>query len=186
MHGLADKVRLVTGDLDLHPGGQELAHLGQATPHRINRGDRVGARLLANDERDRVLAIVTRQGARLDNAVFDPAEVGYGNRRALVGGNDDVGELTHCAHPAERAQHSFATVLGEPTARKLDILLGQSLSHSLHRQVVRFQALGVDQDLDLTLAPADERDRAHSRDRFQRLLHPLLSDLGEFLEPLEA
>src|SRR5512144_2271408 len=125
MNRLTDEVRLVTGNFDRYPGGQELPDLGKTLTYRIDGGDGVGAGLFAHDERDRVLAVKARQRARLDYAVFDAADVGNSNWGPLMCSDDDTLELTHRLYATERPQHSFAALLGHATAGEFDVLFGQ-------------------------------------------------------------
>src|SRR5438105_1945017 len=102
MDRLADEVRLVAGNFDLHAGGQELPDLGEARTDRVDGGDGVRARLFAHDKRGRVLAVKAGQRARLDDAVFDAADVGNSNRCPLVGGDYDTREFTHRLYATQR------------------------------------------------------------------------------------
>ena len=119
------------------------------------------------------------QRARLFLAVHDLADVPHPHRPARRLRHDDGLEIRHGLDPAERAQPLLALGPGEASAGDLHALLLEGGPHLLDRQAVGLEAVGVEGELDLALALADQGDGPDVLHRLQRALDTLLGDLRQ-------
>src|SRR5439155_4235050 len=75
-----DEARLVADDLHLDVVGERALQARQLPLYPVDHRNRVGARLLTDDELDRVLAVQARERARLDHPVLGIAQVAHAQR----------------------------------------------------------------------------------------------------------
>ncbi len=162
--------------------------------HRLRQRalDRLQPRPDAFDDRDRVLAhrppdveqhgrLVAepdRRGRTLD-AVFGVADVRHPNRRAVLGGDDDVVEFLGGVDAAHRPEQQLSLALLDGAAGNLDVLRDHGVAHLRHRQPVRVQLLDVDDDVDLARAAAGDGDLADAVDGLDDTGYLLVGNLGQ-------
>ena len=120
--GAVDEARLVAHHLQVDVRGQDGAELVELRLHAVDHLHRVGARLLADDELDRVLAVQPGEAARLDDAVLGVAEVTHVERPPAHVRHDEVVEIAHRLDASHRAHGQLAARLIEPPAGQLDVL----------------------------------------------------------------
>ena len=136
LKGAIDEDGLVAHHLHLevwrHAGFQFLKTL----LHAVDDFHRVAAGLLTHDERDAVLVIGFRHGARLFYGVFDQGHVLQVNRLSLRIRDDELVEVLHLLHAAEGANHQLARSLVHATTGHLQILLLQCLADIIDRDIV--------------------------------------------------
>jgi hypothetical protein len=188
-HGVdraVDEARLVADDLELHVGWQDGTELVELALHAVDHLHRVGAGLLAHDELHRVLAVQAGETPRLDDAVLGVAQVANVERPPADVRHDEVGEVAHVFQAPHRAHGQLAPGLVEPAAGQLDVLLRDGRAHLPDRQALGGQPVGVDEDVDGALLPAEQGDLPDARQRLDDLLHLPPAHLGHLAQAATA
>ena len=152
----------------------------------IHDFDRVLARLLAHDQRDRIFVVPSRQRARLFDRVFDRRDVADRHRPSFCFADNYFCEIRHLGDAAQRAQHLFGHALLHAAAGILDVLPRERGADLLDRDARRVQLVGIDVNVNFTLATADDVDRADAVNRFEWLLQAPARHLGELFQALVA
>src|SRR5262249_29462014 len=125
---------------------------------------------------------------RLFVGVFDASQVGDLDRRAVGARNDQVAELAHHVEAAHRAHGQLFHALIEPAAGRFDVFVFQRAGHLIDGDVMAVELFGVEQDLNLAVAPAGDvngRDAVHSLQRAFDLLIGDFSDLAQAPRPAD-
>src|SRR5947199_326381 len=90
-------------------------------------------------------------------AVLDLRDIGDAEWMTRFLSNDDVVELGHGLHAAARAQRERLRALIDTAAWNLDVLRLQRARDVGDGKVVRAQPVGIEPDIDLTLAAAEDQ-----------------------------
>src|SRR4030095_401432 len=81
--------------------------------------------------------------------VFHRGHVGHPDRRALLGVDDDLRELTDGFGAPRGAQHELRVTLRDPAAGHLDVVGDDRVTNLTDAEAVRGELLDVDFDVDL-------------------------------------
>ena len=146
--------------------------------------DGVGARLPADLQEHRAGAVDVGDGVGIGLAVFDARDVGDPDRVAVLLADDDVVELGDGLDAAARAQRDRLRPLIDAAAGDLDVLRLQRARDVGDRQVVGAQAVGVEPDVDLPLAAAEDEHLADAVDAFELPAQHLVGVLGDVADRL--
>ena len=168
------RVRLgvVADDGELRPAGQRALELLHALAERVDDGDAVLARLLADRQHDGRLAVDAARPSRPP-----PRRRRRARRRAPGSGwsstwrmmmSPTAGDAGDAAAHAERQPLRPGV---DRAARRGDVLRDDGALHVDGGEAVRAQLDRIEQHLDLALAAADDRHLADARDVLQRLAH---------------
>ena len=138
--------------------------------------------MLANNERDGVHVVESRERARLFDGIGHRSHVAQPNRLRADRGDDEVVEIPDVAHPAQRAHDQFARALVHAARGHFEILLQQRRTDILDRQAAGAELVDIDGHLHGACAAADHDHRADVRHRFQDLLDLPVHDVGDLLQ----
>jgi hypothetical protein len=87
-------------------------------------------------------------------ADIDRRDVAHADRRALLGGDDDVLDVVRGLDQAETAHDERVLPLGDVASAGVGVVGGDRVEHMLQGQVVGPEPIGVDDDLILLGPPA--------------------------------
>ena len=138
--------------------------------------------MLANNERDGVHVVESRQRARFFDRVGHRGDVAQPNGLRADRGDDQVVEIPDTAHPAQRAHDQFARALVHAARGHFEVLLQQRRPDILDRQAAGAEFVDIDGHLHRARAGADHDHRADVRHRFQDLLDLPVHDVGDLLQ----
>ncbi len=113
--------------------------LGEALLDVVGDFDGVGARLLADLQQHRGLAVDAGLRARLGHAVLDPRHVAKANRVAVDFAQHDVAETVDGLDAPARAQRHRLPALIHAAAGHVGVLRLQRARHVVDRQALRPQ-----------------------------------------------
>ncbi len=98
---------------------------------------------------------------------------------AVALADDDVAELGDGVDPAARPQRHRRGALFDAAAGNLGVLRLERARHVGDGEVVGAQPVGVDEDVDLPGAAADDHDLADAADAFELAAERLVGVLGD-------
>ena len=186
LHGLANEVGRIARKDHVDAGRQRSLERFVALFDPVDDGDRVLARLLAHHQRHGVLVVPARQRSRLLDGIFDRRDIADRDRPPVGLAHHYLGEVGNLGDAAERAQHLLGHALLHAAAGVLDVLARERGADLLNCNAGRVQLVGVDIDVNLALASADDVDRTDAVNRFERFLQAPARQLGELLQALVA
>jgi hypothetical protein len=159
----------------LQLGGHLVDHLADV----LGEGDHVGAALLADDEGEGGLAVEEGGRAGLLDVVEDLGDVLDADGRAADPADDDVADLGGRLDLALGLDGQLAAAGLDVAGGELDVAGLDRAADVVDGEAEAGHARGVDQDLDLALAGADEVDGADAGDLLDALLDLVLGELGQ-------
>ena len=115
----------------------------------------------------RLAVHVRRTSSASAIAVLDARDVAEQDGVAFLLPNDDVAERLHRLHAAAGAQRHAGGALLDAAAGDLDVLRLQRTLHVGDGEVVGAQPVGVELDVDLARAAADDHDLADAADALE-------------------
>ena len=174
----ADELGRVVHDVVAQALGERLRELRHGRLEAVRGGERVGARLLEDQQRHRCALIEIAVGAVVLGAELDPRDVAH-TRDPAVGIvlDHDVGELARIDQPAERLDVELEGALMrhrrlvEHAGGHLDVLRLQRLDDLAGGQVARGDPVGIEPDPHGVVARAEDLDVADAVEPRQHVLH---------------
>src|SRR5262245_14616204 len=154
----------------------------EAVLDRVCYLNRIRARLLANEQRNRPVAVLARQTPGLFIGVLDLRDIPQLNGRTLYCGDDQLLEIADVFYTAKRSQNQLVGTLIDAAAGNFYILRTDRISNLIDRQPVRLQFVCIQPQIDFPSAPANDVDRANSSHRFETLFDLLVGDFRQLLE----
>ena len=180
-----DELRLVADDADLVAGRGERRDFGQPLPDGVDDLDGVRARLPADRQQDAGLAVQAGRRVRLGHAVFDRRDVAQEHRMAFALMDDDVAEVRRPTATRPRVRSVMAVrALLDAAAGNLGVLRLERARDVGDGEVVGAQPVGIEQDVDLPGAAADDDDLADAADAFELPAEHLVGVLGDVADRL--
>ncbi len=160
----------------LHPGRQGALDVCEDRVQLLGQGQGVGARLLLDGE-DHGGAAVEGSGAALEPlADPDVADVARQHGQAALLADHDLAEFLGRGGPTDALDQQFLAVLHHDARRPVGARGLHGGDDVVHADAARAHPAGVDQQLHLTLVPADGHDLGDARNRQKPAPHGPVGD----------
>ena len=177
--GVLDELGLVARDVDVVARGDALLHVRELLFDVVDDLGRVGAALLAHVEDDGGAAAFVAGGVRIGGAVLDGADVREVDRHAAGHGDDDVAHLLDGLHAALRAERELPRACLDAAGGDLQVLRAERAFDLRRREAVALELGGIDPDVHLAGATADDRHLADAADRLDLAADLLVGELRD-------
>ncbi len=182
MNGGLDEVRKIPHDAQVVACRQRALNLRDTLLGVVRDLHGVGARLAPDVEQDRARAVECRDGVGVGHAVFDLRDIGQLHGVRLIRFDDDVVELLDGLHASPRAERNRLRPLIHASAWNFGVLQVHRARDVGDGDVVGAQAIGVEPDVDLSLAPSDDEHLADAFEAFELPAEDLVRVLRDFPE----